>query len=83
MNNYIYITTMKPRELAEFLRTLLDPDDAPEIGCFCCVNYGTHHSDPAYKGTNLYECGGCPNEDVGLDLEKWLMMERVDGGAEG
>lgn len=80
MNNFMYITTMKPHEMAEFLRTLLDPDEAPEIGCFCCVNYGTHHSEPAFKGTNLYECEGCPNEDIGLDLEKWLMKERVNDG---
>lgn len=80
MNNYMYITTMKPHELAEFLCTLLDPDEAPEIGCFNCINFGTHHSDPAYKGTNLYECESCPNEGVGLDLEKWLMKEREVGG---
>ena len=75
MNNYIYITTMKPHELAAFLRSILDPDEVPEIGCFNCINYGTHHSDPANKGTNLYECEGCPNEDVGFDLEKWLMLK--------
>lgn len=80
MTNYMYITTMKPYELAEFLRSILDPDEVPEIGCFNCINYGTHHSDPANKGTNLYECDGCPNEDVGLNLETWLMKERYPDG---
>lgn len=84
MNNYMYIATMKPHELAAFLRQCVDPDEAPpEIGCYGCINFGTHHSDPANKGTSLYECEGCPCEGVGLDIEKWLMKEReTEGGTD-
>lgn len=76
MNNYIYITTMKPHELAAFLRSCVDPDETPEVGCYGCINYGTHHSDPANKGTNLYKCDDCPYEGIGLNIEEWLMKER-------
>ena len=78
MNNYIYITTMKPHELAAFLRKCIDPDEDPEVACYGCINYGTHHSDPANKGTNLYECDGCPCEGIGLNIEEWLMREHEE-----
>ena len=61
-------------EMAEFIRRMVDDDaeEDHEVACYGCMNYGTHHSDPQYKGTSLYECDGCPWENIGLDLVAWL-----------
>ena len=66
------IRAMSDEELAEFIFSLVDEDSSYEIGCYGCINYGTHHSDPANKGTHLYECEGCSGEGIGLDIGKWL-----------
>ena len=72
------IRAMSDEELADFIRLMVDEDCTHELGCYGCINYGTHHSDPANKGTHLYECEGCPNEDVGLDIVKWLQQPVED-----
>ena len=59
-------------EMAEFIRQIVDENEDAEVACYGCINYGTHHSDPANKGTNLYECDGCVWEGIGLDLVAWL-----------
>ena len=72
MTNADRIRAMSDEELAEFIFSLVDEDSSYEIGCYGCINYGTHHSDPANKGTHLYECEGCSGEGIGLDIGKWL-----------
>ena len=62
-------------EMSEFIRSMVDEDETHEVACYGCVNYGTHHSDPKNKGTNLYECDGCPCEGMGLDVKAWLNSE--------
>lgn len=66
------IRAMADEELADFIRNMVDENCTHDVACYGCINYGTHHSDPANKGTNLYECDGCPNEGIGLDIVKWL-----------
>lgn len=75
MTNFERIKRMTIDEMAEFIRLMVDDCEVHEVGCYCCINYGTHHSDPKNKGTNLYECSGCPNEGIGLDLMAWLNKE--------
>jgi hypothetical protein len=77
------IKSFSIEEMAEFIRLMVDESEDAEVACYGCINYGTYHSDPANKGTNLYECEGCMNEDVGLDIVKWLNLDVCkDGGAE-
>ena len=59
-------------EMAEFIRSIVEGDGEVEVACYGCINYGTHHSDPEYKGTNLYECEGCCWEGIGYDIAAWL-----------
>ena len=68
------IRAMSDEELAEFIRSMVDDDCTHDVACYGCINYGTHHSDPNNKGTHLYECEGCSNEGVGLDVLKWLQQ---------
>jgi hypothetical protein len=58
------IRSMSDDEMANWLDSLFNErrDDWKPIGCYNCINYGTHHSDPANKGTRLYECDGCDFE---------------------
>ena len=77
MTNYERIKAMSIDEMAEFLRSMVDDDETHEVACYGCFAYGTHHSDPQYKGTNLYDCNGCSNEGIGLDLVAWLNAEEV------
>ena len=71
-------------EMAEFIRCLVDENEDHEVACYGCINYGTHHSDPKYKGTNLYECDDCCWEGIGLDIVAWLNADvcAENGGAE-
>ena len=66
------IRAMSDEELAEFIRSMVDDDSTHDVACYGCINYGTHHSDPNNTGTHLYECEGCSNEGIGLDIGKWL-----------
>ena len=79
------IKSFSIEEMAEFIRIMVDDSEAHECACYGCINYGTHHSDPKNKGTNLYECEDCVCEGVGLDLVKWLNLNAsvLDGGAKG
>jgi Lar family restriction alleviation protein len=58
------IRGMSDDEMANWLDSLFNErrDDWKPIGCYNCINYGTHHSDSANKGTRLYECDGCDFE---------------------
>lgn len=78
------IKAMNVDEMAEFIRSMVDDDETHEVACYGRINFGTHHSDPANKGTNLYECEGCPSEGMGLDIVAWLNSETAekDGEAE-
>lgn len=69
------IKSFSIEEMAEFIRGMVDDSGDHECACYGCVNYGTHHSDPKNKGTNLYECEGCIWEGVGHDLVKWLNLD--------
>lgn len=69
------IRSMSDEELAEFIRSMVDESNSHNVACYGCINYGTHHSDPVNKGTPLYECDGCENEGIGLDLLMWLQLE--------
>ena len=66
------IRSMSDEELAEFIQNMVDGSNSHNVACYGCINYGTHHSDPANKGTYLYECEGCTNEGIGLDVLMWL-----------
>lgn len=79
MTNFEEIKAMNIEEMAEFIRTMVDDDETHGVACYGCINFGTHHSDPKYKGTNLYECGGCPCEGIGLDIVAWLNLKTEDG----
>ena len=68
------IRAMNDEELAEFIRSMVDDTCTHDVACYGCIHYGTHHSDPAHKGTNLYECDGCSCEGIGLDVLKWLQQ---------
>ena len=70
---------MSDEELAEFIQNMVDGSNSHNVACYGCINYGTHHSDPANKGTCLYECDGCENEGIGLDVLKWL-QQPAEGG---
>ena len=75
MTNFDRIKGMSVSELAEFLRSMVDDGETHEVACYGCIDYGTHHSDPRNKGTNLYSCDGCGCEGVGLDIEAWLNLD--------
>ena len=62
-------------EMTQFIRNMVDEDETHEVACYGCINYGTHHSDPEYKGTNLYSCDGCDCEGIGLDIKAWLNLD--------
>lgn len=64
-------------EMAEFIRSMVDENESHEVACYGCIHYGTHHSDPNNKGTNLYECEGCCNEGMGLDIVAWLNSDTL------
>ena len=68
------IRAMSDEELAEFIRSMVDGSNNHNVACYGCINYGTHHSDPANKGTYLYECEGCINEGIGLNVLMWLQQ---------
>ena len=70
---------MSDEELAEFIRSMVDESNSHHVACYGCINYGTHHSDPANKGTPLYECEGCENEGIGLDVLMWLQQPAEEG----
>lgn len=75
VTNYEKIKAMNVEEMAEFLKSCVDENEAHNVACYDCINYGCHHSDPQYKGTDLYECDGCSCEGIGLDIVKWLESE--------
>ena len=74
MTNADRIRAMSDEELAEFIQNMVDGSNSHNVACYGCINYGTHHSDPANKGTCLYECDGWENEGIGLDVLKWLQQ---------
>lgn len=74
MTNADRIRAMSDEELSEFIRSMVDESNSHNVACYGCINYGTHHSDPANKGTPLYECDGCENEGIGLDVLMWLQQ---------
>lgn len=75
MTNFERIKAMSVDEMAEFIRSMVDDNETHEVACYSCCAYGTHHSDPKNKGTNLYDCDGCYYEGVGLNIKAWLRME--------
>ena len=77
MTNYERTKNMSVEEMAKFLKSMVDDNETHEVACYGCINYGTHHSDPQNKGTNIYECEGCYCEGIGHDLVKWLNLEVV------
>ena len=72
MTNADRVRSMSDEELAEFIQNMVDGSNSHNVACYGCINYGTHHSDPANKGTYLHECEGCTNEGIGLDVLMWL-----------
>ena len=73
------IRAMSDEELAEFIQNMVDGSNSHNVACYGCINYGTHHSDPANKGTYLYECDGCENEGIGLNVLDWLQQPAEEG----
>ena len=78
MTNFERIKAMTVEEMAIFLKSMVDENETHDVACYGCINYGTHHADPANKENGLYECEGCDNEGIGLDLVKWLEREVQD-----
>ena len=76
MTNFEKIKAMNIDELAEFIKTMVDENETHDVCCYGCIDYGTHHSDKANKGTSIYTCSHCENEGLGLDIVKWLNKER-------
>ena len=74
MTNADRIRAISDEELAELIRSMVDGSNSHNVACYGCIYYGTHHSDPANKGTYLYECEGCENEGIGLDVLMWLQQ---------
>lgn len=75
------IRSTTDEELADWIDSMLneDRDDWYPIGCYRCINFKTHHSDPNNKGTHLYACDGCDHEgshENGLKygVLKWLQQ---------
>lgn len=66
MTNFESIKAMTVEKMAEFIKSMVDDSEVHCVACYGCVHYGTHHS---------YECDGCPDEGIGLDLVKWLESE--------
>lgn len=75
MTNYEKIKSMTVEEMAEFIKSMVDDNEVHNVACYGCIHYGTHHSNPQYKGTDLYKCEDCSCEGIGLDLVKWLKSE--------
>ncbi|HBZ6635248.1 hypothetical protein NE172_01945 [Clostridium botulinum] len=74
MTNGDKIRSMMDEELAEWLDKKFNQDrkDWGDFGCYHCINYGTHHTDKSYIGTEnerLYECKNCEFEN---GLLEWL-----------
>jgi hypothetical protein len=81
MTNADKIRNMTDNELAEWLDKMVNQyrKDWTPIGCYHCINYGTHHSDKSNIGTKfeyLYECKGCEFEN---GLLEWLKSESEVG----
>lgn len=74
MTNAQATRLMTDEELADFICSMVDGSNTHGVGCYDCIYYGTHHSDPLNKGTGLYKCEGCSCEGVGLDVMKWLQQ---------
>lgn len=77
MTNGDKIRSMSDEELFDWLDSQYNEDreDWEPIGCYRCTNYGTHHTDKSYIGTEsayLYECSGCEFENGILE---WLRKE--------
>lgn len=70
MTNFEYIKSLSLEELADWLESISDEerDDWDSLGCYHCINYGTHHY-------NDEECGEC--EWFG-GIENWLKQEREE-----
>ena len=73
------IRAMSDEKMAEFIQNMVDGSNNHNVACYGCINYGTHHSNPANKGTYLYECEGCTNEGIGLDVLMWLQQPAEEG----
>ena len=73
------IRSMSDEKMAEFIQNMVDGSNNHNVACYGCINYGTHHSNPANKGTYLYECEGCTNEGIGLDVLMWLQQPAEEG----
>lgn len=71
MTNFEKIKNMTIEELAEFLRNCISDDETHNIGCYQCINYGTHHWRDG-------ECKDCEYFNVGLDVKKWLGLEATE-----
>lgn len=69
MTNYERIKSMDKRELAKFIDSLVNGKNEHDVGCYGCIDYGTHHSDPNDKN---YSCNGCYSEGIGHDVMKYL-----------
>ena len=68
------IRSMTDEKMAKFIQNMVDGSNSHNVACYGCINYGTHHSNPANKGTYLYECEGCESEGIGLDVLMWLQQ---------
>ena len=68
--NYDKIKNMGIEEMAQFITSLVDGENQHNIGCYGCINYGTHHF---YDGDCENE--PCANFPIGLDVKKYLKTE--------
>ena len=75
MTNGDKIRSMTDEELAEWLdkQHNQEREDWNSVGCYHCINYGTHHADKSNIGTEyeyLYECKNCQFENGILNWVK-------------
>lgn len=69
MTNYERIKNMSVEEMAEFLKTCVSDDLTHGIGCYQCIDYGTHHYTEGDCEAN------CSIFSIGLDVKKYLESE--------
>ena len=71
MTNGEKIRQMTDEELADWLDRMFNEarEDWEPVGCYNCINYGTHHANPSDES---YACGDCEYKN---GLLAWLQQE--------
>lgn len=73
MSNFEIIKNMSLEELAEFLTKCISDELTHDIGCYQCIDYGTHH----WRDGDC-EKSRCEMFPIGLDVKKWLLANTLN-----